>query len=338
MAVELSDTDTVAPAAVPAVAVVSRRFATVGMRVTAVIAQRVLLLLLVLALVFVAVDLLPGSAVKSALGRDATADQIAAREQALGLDRALPVRFAIWLKGLLTGDLGTTVRGTPITDILSAKFPNTLLLGGLALVVTIAAAIVGGAVWAMRPRGVAARVLSPATTMVIAVPEFVIATLLVFALSLGTGWFPAVTITNTAGAPADASMLVLPVLALAIPQSGWNIRVARAALDEASLAPHVHAAELDGLPRRHILLRHILPIALPTIATSLATSVGMLLGGALVVETIFNYPGIGSVLAGSVADRDAALVASVVALTGTAITLVLLAADLLRAWSVKGRP
>jgi len=337
VAVELSETGTVTPA--PAVAaVVSRRFTTVGTRVAAVIAQRAGLLLLVLALVFVAVDLLPGSAVKSALGRDATAEQIAAREHALGLDRALPVRFAIWLKGLLTGDLGTTVRGTPITDILAAKFPNTLLLGGLALVVTTAAAIVGGAVWAMRPRGAAARVLSPATTMVIAVPEFVIAILLVLAFSLGTGWFPAVTITDRAGAPADASMLVLPVLALAIPQSGWNIRVTRAALAEASLAPHVHAAELDGLARRHILLRHILPLALPTIATSLATSVGMLLGGALVVETIFNYPGIGSVLAGSVADRDAVLVASVVALTGAAITLVLLAADLLRAWSVKGRP
>ena len=331
----MSDTGTVAPA--PAATIASRRFTTAGTRVSAVIAQRMLLLLLVLALVFVAVDLLPGSAVKSALGRDASAEQIAAREHALGLDRALPVRFAVWLKGLLTGDLGTTVRGTPITDILAAKFPNTLLLGGLALVVTTAAAIVGGAVWAMRPRGVTARVLSPATTMVIAVPEFVIAILLVFAFSLGTGWFPAVTITDSAGAPADASMLILPVLALAIPQSGWNIRVTRAALDEAAQAPHVHAAELDGLSRRHVLLRHILPIALPTIATSLATSVGMLLGGALVVETIFNYPGIGSVLAGSVSDRDAVLVASVVALTGAAITLVLLAADLLRAWSVKGR-
>lgn len=336
MAVELSDVGTVAHT--PAAAVVSRRFTTVGTRVITVVAQRVLILVVVLMLVFVAIDLLPGSAVKSALGRDATAEQIAAREHDLGLDRALPVRFANWIRGLMTGDLGTTVRGTPITDILTAKFPNTVLLGGLALVVTTAAAIVGGAVWAMRPRGVIARVLSPATTMVIAVPEFVIANVLVFALALGTGWLPAVTTTDTAGAPANASMLVLPVLALAVPQAGWNIRVTRAALDEATQAPHVHAAELDGLPRRHILLRHILPIALPTVATSLATSVGMLLGGALLVETIFNYPGIGSVLASSVADRDAALVASVVALTGAAITLVLLAADLLRMWSVKGRP
>lgn len=198
------------------------------------------------------------------------------------------------------------------------------------------AALLGGALWALRPRSAGARVLSPATTMVIAVPEFVIATLLVLAFSLGTGWFPAVTITDSAGGPLDSSMLVLPVIALAIPQSGWNIRVTRAALHEAAQAPHVLAAVLDGLPHRHVLLRHILPIALPTIATSLATSVGMLLGGALVVETIFNYPGIGSVLSGSVADRDAALVASVVALTGAAITCVLLAADLLRAWSVRG--
>ncbi|WP_230990050.1 ABC transporter permease [Rhodococcus oxybenzonivorans] len=333
----MSESTTTATSAATVVAADARRFTTFGTRVSVVLAQRVSILVLVLVLVFVAIDLLPGSAARAALGRDATEEQISAAEQSLGLDRALPVRFLIWFKGLLTGDLGTTVRGTPITEILASTFPSTLLLGGLALALTTMAALLGGALWALRPRSAGARVLSPATTMVIAVPEFVIATLLVLAFSLGTGWFPAVTITDSAGGPLDSSMLVLPVIALAIPQSGWNIRVTRAALHEAAQAPHVLAAVLDGLPHRHVLLRHILPIALPTIATSLATSVGMLLGGALVVETIFNYPGIGSVLSGSVADRDAALVASVVALTGAAITCVLLAADLLRAWSVRGR-
>ncbi|NDK88291.1 ABC transporter permease [Gordonia desulfuricans] len=295
------------------------------------------MLLAVLTLVFAAVDFLPGNAARAALGRDATPEQVAAYEHALGLDRPLAVRYVDWLGGLLTGDLGTTVRGIPIGEVVSTKMPNTLLLGGLALVVTALVTVAGGAVWALRPRGISARVLSPSTTMMIAVPEFVVATMLVFVFSLGAGWFPAVTITNAAGAPASPSMLVLPVLALAIPQSAWNIRVARAALVDASGSPHVSAAELDGLGQRHILFRHVFPIALPTIATSLATSVGMLLGGALVVETIFNYPGIGSVLAGSVADRDAVLVASVVALPGAAITVILLAADLLRVWAVRGR-
>lgn len=315
----------------------SGRRRRVGIGIARVVGQRVSTLLVVLIIVWSAVDLLPGNGVAAVLGRDATPEQIAAREHALGLDRPLPVRFASWLGGLFSGDFGTTVRGTSINALLDTKFPNTLLLGGVALAVTAAVALAGGAWWTLRPRGPVARVLGPATTMVIAIPEFVIATLLVFVFSLGTGWFPAVTQIDHAGRPAQWSMLVLPVLALAIPQSGWNIRVTRAALAEAGALPHVRAAELDGLSARRIMTHHVLPLAAPTIVASLVTSAGMLLGGALVVETIFNYPGIGSVLASSVTDRDASVVVSVVAVTGAAITLALLLADALRAWAVRGR-
>ncbi|MFF3567875.1 ABC transporter permease [Nocardia jiangxiensis] len=315
----------------------SGRRRRVGIGIARVVGQRVVTLLVVLIIVWAAVDLLPGNGVAAVLGRDATPEQIAAREHALGLDRPLPVRFASWLGGLFTGDFGTTVRGTSINALLDTKFPNTLLLGGVALAVTAVAALAGGAWWTLRPHGPVARVLGPTTTMVIAIPEFVIATLLVFVFSLGAGWFPAVTQIDHAGRPAQWSMLVLPVLALAIPQSGWNIRVTRAALAEAAALPHVRAAELDGLSARRIMTHHVLPLAAPTIVASLVTSAGMLLGGALVVETIFNYPGIGSVLASSVTDRDASVVVSVVAVTGAAITLALLLADALRAWAVRGR-
>ncbi|WP_223839503.1 ABC transporter permease [Saccharopolyspora pogona] len=212
-----------------------------------------------------------------------------------------------------------------------------VLLGGLALVLTVLASLVLGTWWALRPRGVAAKAVNPLSTMVIAIPEFVVATVLVLALALWADWLPAVTLASAEGTPTDATMLVLPVLALAIPQTGWNTRVVRAALVEASERPHVHAAILDGLPTLRVVTRHILPTAIPTIAASIATTVSMVLGGAVVVETIFNYPGIGSVVASSVADRDATLIAAVIALTGTAIMLVLVLADGLRAWSLRGR-
>ena len=112
----------------------------------------------------------------------------------------------------------------------------------------------------------------------------------------------------------------------------------RGALVDAASAPHVEYAQLNGLPERTVLFRHILPFASPTIAASLATSVGTLFGGALVVETIFNYPGMGAMIAGSVSDRDAALVAGVVAVTGTTILGVLLVADVVRARAHSGRP
>ncbi|WP_067809411.1 ABC transporter permease [Nocardia beijingensis] len=299
--------------------------------------RRVILLVTLLACVFVAVDLLPGDTARAVLGREATPEQIAAKEHELGLDRPLWVRFWNWISGVVTGDFGRTARGRPVDDLLADKFPPTLLLGGLALAVTVLASLALGAWWATRPGGVAARVLQPTTTTAVAVPEFVIATVLILVFALALGWLPAVTVTGRSGMPAGAQMLVLPVLALALPQIGWNTRVVRAALADAALAPHVESAVLDGVPGRAVLARHVLPFALPTIVASFATTVGMLLGGALVVETVFNYPGLGAVLAGSVADRDTSVVAAVVALSGTSIMVVLAVADGIRAWSLRGR-
>ncbi|MGK8501413.1 ABC transporter permease [Nocardia asiatica] len=299
--------------------------------------RRVILLVTLVACVFVAVDLLPGNTARAVLGREATPEQIAAKERELGLDRPLAVRFWDWIMSVSTGDFGRTARGRPVNDLLADKFPPTLLLGGLALAVTVLASLALGAWWATRPGGAAARVLQPATTTAVAIPEFVVATVLILVFALALGWLPAVTITGRSGFPAGPEMLVLPVLALALPQIGWNTRVVRAALSDAALAPHVESAVLDGLSGRVVLARHVLPFALPTIVASFATTVGMLLGGALVVETIFNYPGLGAVLAGSVADRDTSVVAAVVALSGVVIMGVLAVADGIRSWSLRGR-
>ncbi|WP_433734457.1 ABC transporter permease [Nocardia sp. CA-129566] len=298
--------------------------------------RRVILLIALLATVFAAVDLLPGNTARAVLGRDATAERIAAKEHELGLDRPLPVRFVEWLSGVATGDFGRTARGRSINELLADKFPPTLLLGGIAFLVTVMASLLLGGWWAAR-QGASTRFLQPTTTAAAAIPEFVIATLLILVFSLGAGWLPAVTITGRSGLPASPDMLVLPVLALAIPQIGWNTRVVRAALLDAARAPHVESAVLEGLSTTTVLTRHVLPFALPTIVASFATTVGMLLGGALVVETIFNYPGLGAVLASSVADRDTSLIAAVVALTGVVIMAMLAAADGIRAWASRGR-
>ncbi|MGW0245390.1 ABC transporter permease [Nocardia goodfellowii] len=334
--------------------------------------RRVGLLIALLATVFVAVDLLPGGTGRAVLGREASTQQVAAKEHELGLDRPLVVRFFDWMTGVLTGDFGRTARGRSINELLADKFPPTLLLGGLALVVTVVVSLLVGAWWAAatpplgagskaervtaggsartgapernnsagwaaRSRSAVTRILQPATTVAAAVPEFVLATLLIMVFALATGWLPAVTITDRSGFPVSADMLVLPVLALAIPQIGWNTRVVRAALADAAQAPHVDSAVLDGLSTRVVLVRHVLPFAAPTIVASFATTVGMVLGGSLVVETIFNYPGLGAVLAGSVADRDTSVVAAVVALSGVAIMVMLAVADGIRAWSLRGR-
>ncbi|MEU1940502.1 ABC transporter permease [Streptomyces coeruleorubidus] len=302
-----------------------------------VLARRILLLAVLLAAVFAAVELLPGDAARATSERGESAADLAQRRHLLGLDRPVTERFWDWMTGLPTGDLGTSARGEPVADLLSRPFPNTLLLGGLALLVTLVASVTLGCWAAARPGGRLDRAVSASATGILALPEFVVAVALVLVFALWTDWLPAVTLTDADGSPASWQMLVLPVLALAIPQIGWNTRIVRAALADEAKAPHIETAVLDGLPRHRILTHHLLPGALPTIAAGIATSTGMLLGGAIVVETIFNYPGIGSVLAGAVTDRDSPLIAGVVAVTGAVITGVLLLADLVRSWASGGR-
>ncbi|MGC8922664.1 ABC transporter permease [Streptomyces sp. PG2] len=307
------------------------------LRVAAVLARRALLLAVLLACVFAAVELLPGDAATATSERGESAADLAQRRQLLGLDRPVAERFWDWTTGLPTGDLGTSARGEAVADLLARPFPNTLLLGGLALLVTLVASVTLGCWAAARPGGKVDRAVSASATGVLALPEFIVAVALVLVFALWTDWLPAVTLTDADGSPASWKMLVLPVLALAVPQIGWNVRIVRAALADESTAPHIETAVLDGLPRHRILTHHLLPGALPTISAGIATSTGMLLGGAVVVETIFNYPGIGSVLAGAVTDRDSPLIAGVVAVTGAVLSGVLLLADLVRAWASGGR-
>ncbi|MGV9268251.1 ABC transporter permease [Kitasatospora sp. NPDC003701] len=299
-------------------------------RVAWLAVRRLGMLVLLLAAVFAAIEVLPGDAANTTSERGETAADMAARRTALGLDRPVAERFRDWMTGLPTGDLGTTAHGQPVTSVLSGPFPNTLLLGSLALVLSIVGALALGSWATLRPGGRVDRTIAVLATAAFALPEFVVSVALLLVFSQWTGWLPAVTLTGADGAPASWDMLVLPLLALAIPQIGWNTRIVRGALADQSALPHVQAAILDGLPRRRILTHHMLPGALPAIAVSTATSAGMLLGGAVVVETLFNYPGIGAVLSGAIADRDTPLVAGVVAATGAAISGLLLLADLIR--------
>lgn len=290
----------------------------------------------VLAVVFAAVDLLPGSAAKGALGADATPEAVAAKNAELGLDVAWPIRFLRWSAGLLTGDLGVSVNGQSVGELVVAALPETLMIVGAALAITVPTSMALGAWWAVRARRPARRVVDGLTTASIAVPEFVVATLLIVVFALGLDMLPPVTTVTASGALQSADMRVLPVLALAIPQIGWNSRVVHAAVVDHLADPHVVQATLDGIGPRTIAVRHVLPLALPTIATSAATSTGMLVGGAVVVETVFNHPGIGNLLSSAVTAKDAVATTAIVGLTGVLIAVILTAADAVRL-AVTGR-
>ncbi|MDT0438197.1 MULTISPECIES: ABC transporter permease [Streptomyces] len=308
----------------------AHRITATALRIAGVVARRALLLVVLLAVVFAAVELLPGDAADAASERGESAADLAARRHLLGLDRPLWERFADWMTALPAGDLGTSAQGQKVTDLLADPLPNTLVLAASAFVITVVSSLLLGCWAASKPGGRGDRIVSHLSTAAFAVPEFVVSVSLLLVLSLWTGWLPAATVTGGDGRPATWTMLIMPVLALAVPQTGWNTRVVRGALADQASAPHVEAAHLDGLPPHVVLLRHQLPGAVPAVATGLATSTGLLFGGAVVVETLFNYPGVGSVLAGAVAARDTPLIAGVVMSAGAVISAVLLAADLVR--------
>ncbi|MFK0292863.1 ABC transporter permease [Streptomyces sp. NPDC090442] len=335
----MTDTATPTPSTTHPVAhSAARRTATLALRVGAALGKRLAMLVILLAVVFAAVDLLPGDAASATSDRGESAASIAARRHQLGLDQPVWERFWHWIGALPTGDLGTSARGERINDLLAAPLPNTITLATTAFALTVVAALALGTWSAARPKGLVDRVVDLTSTAAFALPEFVVSIGLLLLLSLWTDWLPAATVTGPDGAPATWTMLIMPVLALTVPQTGWNTRIVRAALADQAATPHVEAAHLDGLSARRVLLRHALPGAWPAIATGIATSTGMLLSGTVVVETLFNYPGIGTVLAGAVADRDTPVIAAVVACTAALITVVLLLADLVRARTLGDRP
>lgn len=306
--------------------------------VAGLVLQRMALLVVLLAVTFLLVEILPTDAARATLDIEASPAELAARRMELGLDQPVAVRFLHWMGGLATGDLGVSARDRQIWDVVGQPFQNTLVLGAIALVLTVLLALALGSVSVLRPGRRLDRMVGTSSTMILALPEFVVANALVVVFALWLNLLPSVTVASSSGTPASSAMLVLPVLALAVRQVGWNTRIVRSALAEQLPAPHVDAAIMDGLPRRRILLHYLLPGAVPTIAAGVATSVGLVFGGVVAVEIIFNFPGMGAVLVDAIRNRDAPLVAAVVALTGLVITVVLVAADLVRAWAVGRKP
>ncbi|MDF2824846.1 MAG: putative peptide transporter permease protein [Mycobacterium sp.] len=283
--------------------------------------------------VVLAMALLPGNGVRALLGRDASQAEIDSYIRELGLDRPVLERFSDWFAGLVRGDFGETLRGESVNALLASRLPNTLALALPALALTLVLSTIIAVWWTGGDRPVFGRLASVGTTVVIALPEFVVATVLVLVLGLTLDVLPAVTMQNADGRPASLSMYVLPIVALSIPQIGWNSRVFAAAIREARTLPYVRAAEIDGVAETTLFLRYILRPALPTMIASLATTVGMIVGGSVVVESLFNFPGVGALVAASVATRDVNIVAAVVASTGIVIVVMLLSADAVHAWT-----
>lgn len=255
-----------------------------------------------------------------------TTEALAQARAALGLDRPLLVQYLAWLRAALRGDLGSSwFTARPVTEEIAHYLPATLQLAAAALVVMLAFGVPLG-LWAALRRE---RWPDQATRLVVflgvSVPNFWLAFLLVWLFAVTLGWLPAI------GRDGPAS-IILPALATAAMSACVMLRLVRASVLSALGEPHLRFARARGLPRHTILTRHVMLNALVPPVTMLGLHVGELLGGAMVVETVFAWPGLGRWALAAIANRDYPSLQGFVLAMTVVFVLCNLAIDLLHAW------
>ncbi len=289
-----------------------------------------LTLFVVAAMIFTVTNLLPGDAAQLALGQAATPETVAALRQQLGLDQPAWLRFWYWLGNLLTGDLGTSYASRlPVADLIGPRIPNSLLLAAVTTAVSVPVALVLGTVAAMHRGSRLDRVLGVTTMSIVAVPEFLVATLAVLVFAVQLQWVPALVFDAPSASPLEfLKRYALPVATLCCVVVAQMARMTRAALINQLESPYIEMALLKGGHPARVVLRHALPNAVGPIANAMALSLSYLLGGVIIVETIFNYPGLASALVDAVANRDLPIVQACVLFFCMGYLILLLLADI----------
>jgi peptide/nickel transport system permease protein len=284
-------------------------------------------LLLVSMMVFAVVQLLPGDLGRTILGPYASEEQVSELNESMGVDDPAPVRYADWLSRFVRGDWGTSAAtGQPVRPLVLDRLGNSLLLALYALALAIPAAVACGMLAARRRGRALDAAVSGTAVSLLAMPEFVVGTILSIVFAVELGWFPV-----SASVPDDAVSffheLTLPAAVLALVLFGSLARVVRAASLDAFDADYTRTASLKGLPDRTVLGRHVLPNVLPPTIAAVGAHVGYLVGGIVVVETLFAYPGLGKLLLDSATANDLASLEACVLATAIVVMVANLTAD-----------
>ncbi|EFE94538.1 ABC transporter, permease protein [Serratia odorifera DSM 4582] len=284
--------------------------------------------------------MLPGDAAQMMLGQSATPETVAALRQQLGLDQPLMIRYLDWLSGMLRGDFGTSFAShLPVSQLVAQRIPATFELAGITTLVSVPLALVIGLAAAMKRGSLFDRGLMMTTMAVVAVPEFLVATVAVIVFAVKLHWVPAMSL----GAPAPdlvsyLKAYALPVLTLCCVLVAQMARMTRSALINQMDSPYLEMTRLKGVSPLRAMLRHALPNAVGPIANAISLSLSYLFGGVIIIESIFSYPGLASQLVDAVSNRDLPLVQLCVMLFAVCYLVLLLLADILTiAFNPKGR-
>lgn len=288
-----------------------------------------LTLLIVSLVIFTITALLPGDAAQALLGQEATPETIAALRAQFGLDQPAHIRYIQWLGGLVTGDPGTSLaNGLPVAELIGGRLPNTLKLAAIAALVAVPLALTIGILSAMFRGSLFDRTMNMAAVSAVSVPEFLIASLAVLLLAVHLQWLPALSHVSEIHSFTDfLRAYAMPVLTLCCGLVAQMARMTRAAVIDQLASPYVEMAMLKGARPVRVVLTHALPNAVGPIANAVALSLSYLLGGVIIVESIFHYPGIATLMLDAVATRDMPLVQACAMLFCLGYMVLVLVAD-----------
>ena len=296
----------------------------------------IVLVWIVASIVFLAIRMVPGDPAELLLSQGGVAPDPASVEQLrqqLGLELPLGVQYVSSMDKLLHGDLGDSLQdGSPVADEIMQRLPRTLELIGVAAVLALVSGVPAGLVAALRRGGVFDRIASGAAALGLAVPVFVVGTLLVLVFAQKLRWVSAggyVPPSQSLG--RHFALVAMPAVTIALGLYAIVFRMTRAAVLDVSLRDYVRTARAKGLTRRAVVVRHVLRNALMPVMTVVALNLGGLLGGTVLVEYVFNYPGLSGMLVDAVNARDYPQVQGVVLVISVLFVTLNLAVDLLYA-------
>lgn len=286
-------------------------------------------------LVFLVISLIPGDPALAILGTFATPENVAKLNAELGLDRPLPVRFFIWLKGVLTGDLGRSYAlDRPVAEEVMDRLGPTLILASAALAVSVFFGLAAGVVSAVRQNSRLDGAIRLLLLVGVSTPSFFLGIMLIQALSARLGLFPTGGMTSLfgSGGLADrAHHLVLPAVTLAVVATAIVGRIARASMLEVLRQDFIRTARAKGLTEDRVIGVHALKSALVAVVPVIGLQAGYVLGGAVYVETVFQWPGVGRMLVEAIGRRDILLAQGGVLAIAALYVLVNIATDLVQA-------
>jgi peptide/nickel transport system permease protein len=297
------------------------------------VAYSLVVLFGVLIVVFALVHLVPGDPVRIALGTRYSPEAYDALRSASGLDRSLPAQFASYLGNALTGNLGVSFRnGDPVAQILVERLPATVSLAVVGIVIALAIALPAGIWSALREGRVSDAVVRVTSQFGVSVPDFWLGILLIALFATTLGWLPTSGYRPLFGDPAGwLAHIVLPGFTVGLVAAAILTRYVRSAVLEVASAGYVRTAKSKGLPPRVITSRHIVRNALVPILTITGIQLATILGGVIVVEVVFAWPGVGRLVFNAVAARDYPVIQGAVLLIAALFLLINLIVDLLYA-------